>query len=88
MLCFCMKSGVFLEMSLLKLSQRHREIAILSLSGKKVPEIAEEFNMHPWSVYRILEDPKIREYINEIGIFRCKVFINRMFEQDSLLLNR
>ena len=60
------------DMGLKKLSLRHREIAVMLLAGKKTPEIADKLDMHPWSVYRITEDPLFKDYSLKLFLIMAK----------------
>ena len=72
-------------MSLLKLTPTHKEIAVMSLKCKSVSEIAKKFNIHKWSVYRILEDALVREYCQKLSERLFELHIDRIFEEDIIL---
>ncbi|MFC1512226.1 hypothetical protein ACFL5H_03420 [Candidatus Latescibacterota bacterium] len=71
-------------MALSKISPRHKKIAWMALKGVKIKDIAPKVGMHQWSVYRILQDPKVKDYLNEISSYMYKRCIEKQLDRLAL----
>jgi hypothetical protein len=73
-------------MCLKKLSPKHQEIALLYIKGEKVRDIAGKFNLHTWSVYRILADPLTRKFSSKVMAEHTTRVIHQMMEDDRKMI--
>ena len=50
----------------MKITERHKQIAVLAAAGVMKKEIAERVGVHPNTVTRVLKNPFVREMIDEM----------------------
>jgi DNA-binding NarL/FixJ family response regulator len=54
---------------MVKLTEKHKQIATMAAAGVMKKEIAERVGVHPNTVTRVLKNSFVREMIDEIGCF-------------------
>ena len=72
-------------MALQKLKQVHKEMAMHQVFGYSAQEIADKFKQHRDHVYRILKDPLVERYREQLEAIRNERLINKNVEALQVL---